>query len=285
MFKMNFYGLFSMAVFALASVYPLSAQPKGGFPFSFPDKKPNRSLSAAMERNYSVYPAPRPEKNELYTQFKYTRLEGFDYNGHDGTVSRRDPSKVICVNDIYYVWYTKRHTQAPPQGPANSTETIPSADWDLSEIWYATSKDGFSWSEQGVAITRPPKPQVGWRSVTTADILVSKGKYYHYYQGFMEASGTRGDDCPVTVSWSHSPDGPWTPHNEIVIPNGSKDDWDQYSIHDPYPLVHDGKHLSLLQIRQQWPTRSYSHARFGNRRSPTWSVQKTSAQSSDQFRS
>ena len=111
----------------------------------------------------------------------------------------------------------------------------------MADIWYATSEDGFTWEEQGVAVPRPPKPNLGWRSVTTTDILIWEGKYYLYYQGFMEASGTRGDDCPVAVSYADSPDGPWAPHNEIVIPNGAKGEWDQYSIHDPYPIIRDGK--------------------------------------------
>ncbi len=57
----------------------------------------------------------------------------------------------------------------------------------------------------------------------------------------MEMPGTRGDDCPVAVSWADSPDGPWTPVNKIVVPNGPKGAWDQFSIHDPYPLVYKGK--------------------------------------------
>lgn len=212
-----------------------------GFPFVLPKEKPDMPLSAAMERNYTAYPAPRPEDNELYSQFKYTELKGFDYNNHDGTISRRDPSKVIFVNGKYYVWYTYRNTPTPPQGANKATDAIPSTDWDLAEIWYATSDDGFTWQEQGVAVPRPPKPNVGWRSVTTTDILVWEGKYYLYYQGFMQASGTRGDDCPVAVSYADSPDGPWTPYNKVVVSNGSKGEWDQYSIHDPYPLVHNGK--------------------------------------------
>ncbi|MCP9235260.1 family 43 glycosylhydrolase [Lewinella sp. JB7] len=213
----------------------------GGFPFVLPDTLPDRPLSAALERNYTAYPAPRPEENELYSQFKYTELKGFDYNGGDGTISRRDPSKVIFANGKYYIWYTHRHTPTPPQGAEKSTETIPSSDWDIADIWYATSEDGFTWTEQGVAVPRPPKPQVGWRSVATTDILEWEGKYYLYYQGFMEASGKRGDDCPIAVSYADSPDGPWTAHGEVVIPNGAAGEWDQYSIHDPYPLVHDGK--------------------------------------------
>ena len=198
-------------------------------------------MSAAVERIYTDYSAPRPDDNELFSQFKYTELAGFNYNNHDGTITRRDPSKILLHEGKYYVWYTYRHTPSPPQGAARSNDTIPSSDWDLAEIWYATSSDGFTWEEQGVAISRPEKPLVGWRSVTTTDILVWGGKYYLYYQGFMEASGKRGDDCPVAVSYADSPDGPWTPHNQIVIPNGAEGEWDQYSIHDPYPLVHEGK--------------------------------------------
>lgn len=227
--------------FTVAQDQVAHAETTKGFPFHIPDEKPNRPLSAAMHRNYDGYMANRPENNELYTQFKYTELQGFDYNDGDGTISRRDPSKIIFENGKYYVWYTYRNTDTPPKGSKSSTDTIPSADWDLSEIWYATSEDGFTWQEQGVAVPRPPKPNVGWRSVSTADVLKWKGKYYIYYQGFMEASGKRGDDCPVAVSYADSPDGPWTPLNKIVIDNGAPGEWDQFSIHDPYPLVHDGK--------------------------------------------
>ena len=214
------------------------------FPYNVTEDTKNRELSAAMKRSFHTYEAIHAADNELFSQFKYTELKGFDYSNGEGTVSRRDPSKIIFENGKYYVWYTCRKTKVPPVGMARaseSTETIPSADWDLAEIWYATSDDGFTWEEQGVAIKRPPKPHAGWRSVSTADILKWKGKYYLYYQAFMEASGLRGDYCPVTYSYADSPDGPWTATNEIVLPNGPEGAWDQFAIHDPYPLVHDGK--------------------------------------------
>jgi hypothetical protein len=198
------------AIFALAllqlSVIAVSigeAQEQDSFPYHLPKEKPDRKMSRAMERIYTDYSAPQPENNELFSQFKYTELKGFGYHDGDGTISRRDPSKIIFENGKYYVWYTKRHSPVPPVGmrrAAEATDVIPSADWDLAEIWYATSKDGFAWEEQGVAIKRPEKPLVGWRSVTTTDILKWKGKYYLYYPGFLEASGTRGDDCPVQYS-------------------------------------------------------------------------------------
>jgi len=215
------------------------------FPYDITEETASRKpISAAMKRSFEKYSAIHPRNNELYSQFKYTRLEGLDYHDHDGTVSRRDPSKIILENGKYYVWYTKRHTKVIPIGAKNahkSNDTIPSTDWDLAEIWYATSTDGFTWEEQGVAVPRPPKPELGWRSVTTTDILKWKGKYYLYYQGFMEASGTRGDYCPVIASYADSPDGPWTPAGKIIIENGPEGSWDQYAIHDPYPLVHDNK--------------------------------------------
>lgn len=213
----------------------------GAFPYIFPEKKPNRPLSEAMNRLYSNYPAPTPEANELYSSFRFSPLEGFDYHDGDGTISRRDPSKIIRANGKYYVWYTRRHTPTPPRGPDMASETIPSYDWDLAEIWYATSEDGFVWHEQGVAVPRASKPVPGWRSVSTPDILVWKGKYYLYYQAYVQMPGLRGDDCAVSAAVADSPDGPWRPTERIIVPNGAPGEWDQYSIHDPYPLVYQGK--------------------------------------------
>jgi hypothetical protein len=225
-----------------AIVPAANAQAPAAFPYgSPPEKKPNIPLSAAMNRVYDNYSARWPEANELFTNFKYTRLEGFDYSNNDGTVSRRDSTKVIRVKDKYYVWYTHRKTVSPPRGPNGGSDTVPSSDWDLAEIWYATSKDGFVWQEQGVAVPRLAKPYAGWRSVATPDILVWKGKYYLYYQAYLEMPGTRGDYCPVSASVSDSPDGPWIPSRKVVVDNGPPGSWDQYVIHDPYPLVYKGK--------------------------------------------
>lgn len=225
------------------------------FPYSINEETKNRELSAAMKRSFYHYPSPLLAENELYSQFRYTKLKGFDYNDYDGTVTRRDPSKVILENGKYYVWYTKRHTSTkpvggvfsknyqniPPEGETPWSDTVPSVDWDLSEIWYATSKDGFNWVEQGVAVTRPPKPIPGWRSIATPDILKYKGKYYLYYQAFVEAPGTRGDYCPIGVSYADSPDGPWTTAKEVAVDTGAAGEWDQFAVQDPTPLVHNGQ--------------------------------------------
>ena len=209
------------------------------FPAELPNEKPtDRPLSAAMERLYDEWNPLGDRGNELFSNFKYSRLEGFS---SENNVSRRDPSKVLKIDGTYYVWFTRRQTIAPPSGAKNATDEIPSTDWDLSEIWYATSKDGFTWEEQGVAVNRLPKGQYGWRSVSTPDILMWGGKYYLYYQGFNEIPGLKGDRAAVTVAEADSPDGPWRPLGRVVIDFGAEGEWDSNAIHDPYPLVYRGK--------------------------------------------
>ena len=112
----------------VCSCWSLGAEPTKAFPYTVTNEARNRELSAAMDRTFSVHPTPHINDNELYTQFKYTKLEGFDYNGGDGTISRRDPTKVLFENGKCYVWYTKRQTPTRPMGPQKCTDTIPSFD-------------------------------------------------------------------------------------------------------------------------------------------------------------
>ncbi len=234
---------FILTLCTAALATPLFAQQ--GFPYIMPETQPNQEMSVAMERVYNQYGANTPQNNELFTLFKYSPIQGLDYNGFNGTITRRDPSRIVKVGDTYYMWYTLRNTESGPVGGTNCTDTKPSVDWDLCDIGYATSKDGFTWEEQGVAVKRPEKPTLGWRSVSTPEILVWEGKYYLYFQAFSKASGTGdtagGDDCPVAMAEADSPNGPWRYIDEIIIPNGKEGEWDMLSIHDPLPVVFKGK--------------------------------------------
>ncbi len=223
------------AALAVSTVSFVQAEP---FPYVLPKEKPDFEMSPAMERVYDQFGGATPQDNELYTQFKYTALKGLDYNGGDGTITRRDPTRIIKANGKYYMWYTLRNTESTfVTSAGQGSETIPVNDWDLCDIGYATSTDGFTWEEQGVAVHRPERPTLGWRSISTPDVLYFKGKYYLYYQAFSEFDGKVGDDCPVAVSWADSPDGPWTYVDQVVVPNGPEGSWDQFSIHDPQPIV------------------------------------------------
>ena len=70
----------------------------GIFPYGVPKEKPDMPLSKAMERAYSDYMSPTTWGNELFTKFRHTSLDGLEYNDGDGTISRRDPSKVVKAN-------------------------------------------------------------------------------------------------------------------------------------------------------------------------------------------
>ncbi len=197
------------------------------------------NLSPSMQRLFTQYPSPDDYDNEFFTNFKYSRITGI---GKVDSASRRDPTKVIKVDDLYYVWYTKRDPGTEPFGMDNGTDTEASVDWDLADINYATSKDGFDWMEQGIAVGRSPKGQYGDRSVTTPDILVFEGKYYLFYQTFTgKFSSQTGDRCDVSMAWADSPRGPWTKTTEPVLPLGTIEEWDGGAIHDPYPLIYKGK--------------------------------------------
>lgn len=208
------------------------------FPAEIPMSRPTIPVSSAVSRLYDQWHPHEDRANELYSNFKYSRLEGM---ATGALTSRRDPSKVVKINGTYHVWYTYRKSLSTPMGPDKATESIPSFDWDLCEIWHATSQDGFTWQEQGRAVGRPAKPGYGWRSVSTPDILMWKGKFYLYYQGFNEIPGTVSDRAAVTVSEADSPDGPWRAAGRVVVDFGASEDWDANAIHDPYPLVFNGE--------------------------------------------
>lgn len=203
------------------------------------EKPKDYNLSPAMERLYDFWPDPDDRDNEFFTNFKYSYITGI---GKDDNVSRRDPTKVFKVNDTYYVWYTRRKTGSGPVGMEDCTDVLPAVDWDLADIYYATSKDGFNWEEKGLAVGRSPKGEYGDRSVTTPDVLVYKGKYYLFYQTFTgKFTSEKGDYCDVSMAWADSPDGPWYKGSKPIIELGEPDEWDGGAIHDPYPMVYKGK--------------------------------------------
>ena len=216
----------------------------GGHFAGVPLEKPtDRPLSAATARLYDQWGPLADFANEFYTIFKYSRITGI---GKDAEVSRRDPSKVIRVGDTYYVWYTRRKTEHAPVGLRNYTDQtpddVPAWDWDLADIYCATSKDGFRWQEQGVAVARNTGGDYADRSLSTPDVLCVNGKFYLYYQAFTGRFRREGGDrCDVSMAWADSPDGPWHKVNRPIIELGKRGAWDGGSIHDPYPLVYKGQ--------------------------------------------
>ena len=124
-----------------------------------------------------------------------------------------------------------------------ATEKIPSFDriYVISGMQQVVT-GGLRWNP---AITRLEKPNYGWRSISTTDILIWKIKYY---QGFNEIPGLNsGDRAAVTVAESDSPFGPWKPLGKVVVDFGKEGEWDSNAIHDPNQIIYDGKIYFIIR--------------------------------------
>lgn len=216
-------------------------------------KKNEEKLSASMRRYKTLWENKEPRENEFYTSFSYHQVSGLEY---EEGISRRDPSTIIKVNDVYYVYYTRSPKTPPPVGYTRATDELPANTWDLCDIYYATSTNGKDWEEQGPAAVRGPKGEFDDRSVFTPDIMVYKGRYYLYYQAVQAPFNARTRNV-IGMSWADSPDGPWHRHPQPVLEPGEPGEWeadgddrskilkygafDSHKVHDPNLIVREGK--------------------------------------------
>ena len=208
------------------------------FPAVIPSEKPDFPMSIAMERLYDEWNPHEDRANELYSNFKYSPLKGFD---DIPFTSRRDPTKVIKHDGLFHVWYTRRSTTCDPVGLKLATDDKPATDWDLADIWHAVSSNGVDWIEDKLpAVRRPPKPEYGSRSICTPGILVWKNRFYLYFQAYAPMVGGTAY-CPVRVASADSPFGPWVHYPEPVILPGPEGSWNNIKINDPCPLVYKDK--------------------------------------------
>ncbi len=205
-------------------------------------------LSAASKRALAW-----PQRsNEWFGEFQVFDLKG-DLAYEEGVV-RRDPSAVIQVDGKYFVWYSK--SVGPTDGFAGNIEEDKVFPWDRCDIWYATSDDGWTWKEEGLAVKRGPKGSYDDRSVFTTEILAHEGKYYLTYQTVKSPYSARVKN-QVGIAWADSPHGPWTKSEEPILSpadNGTwkgdsdnrflvekKGDFDSHKVHDPCLMFYNGK--------------------------------------------
>lgn len=208
------------------------------------------NLSAASKRALAW---PQDLGNEWFLDFQGLQPLKGDLAYEEGVV-RRDPSAVLKVGDTYYVWYSR--STGPTQGFGGDIENEKVFPWDRCDIWYATSKDGWTWKEEGVAVQRGEKGSYDDRSVFTTEIMEHEGVYYLCYQTVKSPYVVRVKN-QVGLAWSDSPNGPWTKSAEPILSpadNGvwkgeeqnrfsveKKGDFDSHKVHDPCILPYKGK--------------------------------------------
>ncbi|MGI9544132.1 MAG: glycoside hydrolase family 117 protein [Cyclobacteriaceae bacterium] len=190
--------------------------------------------------------------NEWFGEFQVFDLKG-DLAYEEGIV-RRDPSALIFEEGKYFVWYSK--STGPSQGFGGDIERDKVFPWDRCDIWYATSEDGWTWKEEGPAVTRGEIGAYDDRSVFTVEIMAYEGKYYLCYQTVKSPYNVRVKN-QVGLAWADSPHGPWTKSEESILSpadNGiwkgegqnrrnviKKGDFDSHKVHDPCILPYQGK--------------------------------------------
>jgi len=164
----------------------------------------------------------------------HSTLQGI---GVEKGVMRRDPSDIIKVGDLYYVWYSKG--------------TI-SPGYDAT-LWYATSTDGHDWTEQGMALAKGEPGSWEGESVFTPNILVAEGKYWLFYTGVSQKYGKGfSPDSKIGIAVSDSPDGPWErlATNPALINSENAEDFDSHLVDDACLIVRDGKYWFYYKGRQ-----------------------------------
>lgn len=176
------------------------------------------------------------EKQLGKTSVSYSPLTGI---GQEKGVMRRDPSDIIKVGDLYYVWYSK----GPQSHGYNAT------------VWYATSSDGHAWTEKGEALARGPAGSWDEQSVFTPNILVAEGRYWLFYTAVPKpfvANGPNTTKTAIGMAVSDSPAGPWKKlaANPVLKVSENQEEFDSLRIDDACLIVRDGKYWLYYKGRQ-----------------------------------
>ncbi len=170
----------------------------------------------------------------------YSALKGLKPDPHG--FLRRDNSDIIKVDSLYYVWYSKMR-QFVPGLPV------------VSSIWYATSPDGFNWTEKEECVLAGKEGSWDEIYVYTPGILVAEGNYFLFYTAQSNAktdSSPAGQKTAIGIAVSDSPDGPWTklPSNPVLVTSEDRSLFDSHRVDDSCIIKREAKYWLYYKGRQ-----------------------------------
>lgn len=157
-------------------------------------------------------------------------------------VTRRDPSDVLTVGNVYYVWYSK-----VTNGP--DVWSYPSG--YSADVFYATSPDGKQWKEQGRAVGKGGAGEWDEHGVFTPNILAAAGRYYLFYTG-VPRPFDKETKTAIGVAVAESPDGPWEKidTNPVLFPSDDPEQFDSRRVDDAALIVRQGRYWLYYKGRQ-----------------------------------
>ncbi|NQT39890.1 MAG: sulfatase-like hydrolase/transferase, partial [Planctomycetes bacterium] len=162
--------------------------------------------------------------------------------GPEKGVTRRDPSDVIRAGEKFFVWYSKV-TDGPGVWGYNSGYS--------ADIYYASSADGKTWTEGGLAVGKGEKGDWDVHGVFTPNILVADKKFYLFYTG-VPSPFDENTKTAIGLAVSDSPDGPWTRSdvNPILIASDDPAEFDSMRVDDAAFIARGGKYYFHYKGRQ-----------------------------------
>jgi len=179
----------------------------------------------------------------------FPAFNGFTYSpalGPEEGVTRRDPSPVIRVGDLHYVWYSR--TESSPDGYS-------------ATVWWATSADGHTWTEQGEAVGCGPPGAFDEHAVFTPSILAAGGRYYLFYTAVPEpftndGGGPRGTRTAIGVATADLPGGPWSRlgSEPVLRTSDDPDHFDSHRVDDSCLIARQGRYWLYYKGRQMQRT-------------------------------
>lgn len=179
-------------------------------------------------------PAPKNVRD-----FRFVELPGLR---QAAGVCRRDPSDVIQAEDTFFVWYTKVHEKP-------GVYLYPSG--YSGDIWYATSKDGLDWKEEGLALGKGGRGAFDEFGVFTPGVLAADERFYLFYTA-VKPPMSEETPTAIGIAESASPKGPWRRirQNPVLSPSADPAKFDSFRVDDSCLLVRGGRFWLYYKGRQ-----------------------------------
>jgi len=120
-----------------------------------------------------------------------------------------------------------------------------------ADVWYASSPDGKTWTEQGQAVGKGEAGNWDEHGVFTPNILAAAGKYYLFYTG-VPRPFDENTKTAIGVAIADSPNGPWEKIEANPVLRASEDgeDFDSMRVDDASLIVRDGGYWCYYKGRQ-----------------------------------
>ncbi|NQU43516.1 glycosyl hydrolase [bacterium] len=205
-------------------------------------------LSAASRRALAYSKGP-----EWYCDLRAKTVGGDLGECREGVI-RRDPSSVLLIDGVYHVWYSKSVGLCKGFLTGNLDDKV--FPWDYSDVWHATSEDGWVWREEALAVGRGKPGAFDDRSVFTPEVLANDGAYYLVYQVVKSPYVCRAREH-IAMAVADSPYGPWRKLPGPILSPADDGEWwgdednrflvkkrgnfDSHKVHDPCLMHYHGR--------------------------------------------